>query len=89
MVSDLIFFGALGVIIGGRVGYVLFYGFLSFGKPTLAVPDLDRWHEFPRRFPRRNPGNVMVVQEIQNGLVPDARLYCTLRSDRSDVWPDR
>ena len=29
MVSDLIFFGALGVIIGGRVGYVLFYGFPS------------------------------------------------------------
>lgn len=30
MVSDLIFFGALGVIIGGRVGYVLFYGFSQF-----------------------------------------------------------
>lgn len=26
-VADLIFYGALGVIIGGRVGYVLFYGF--------------------------------------------------------------
>lgn len=77
MVSDLIFFGALGVIIGGRVGYVYSTVFSVFGKPTLAVPDLDRWHEFPRRFPRRNPGNVMVVQEIQNGLVPDARLYCT------------
>ena len=30
MVSDLIFFGALGVIIGGRVGYVFFYGFSQF-----------------------------------------------------------
>ncbi len=27
MVSDLVFFGALGVILGGRVGYVLFYQF--------------------------------------------------------------
>ena len=27
MVSDLIFYGALGVILGGRVGYVLFYQF--------------------------------------------------------------
>lgn len=30
MVSDLIFFGALGVVLGGRVGYVLFYGFEQF-----------------------------------------------------------
>lgn len=25
-IGDLIFYGALGVIIGGRLGYVLFYG---------------------------------------------------------------
>lgn len=30
MVSDLIFFGALGVILGGRIGYVFFYGFEQF-----------------------------------------------------------
>lgn len=30
MVSDLIFFGALGVILGGRIGYVLFYGIEQF-----------------------------------------------------------
>jgi len=29
-VSDLIFYCALGVLIGGRVGYMLFYGFFSF-----------------------------------------------------------
>ncbi|MGB1090531.1 MAG: prolipoprotein diacylglyceryl transferase [Oceanobacter sp.] len=29
-VSDLIFYGALGVIIGGRAGYVLFYNFPQF-----------------------------------------------------------
>lgn len=29
-VSDLIFFGAMGVIIGGRAGYVLFYNFPQF-----------------------------------------------------------
>lgn len=27
MVSDLVFYGALGVILGGRIGYVLFYQF--------------------------------------------------------------
>ena len=26
-VSDLIFYGAMGVVIGGRMGYVLFYNF--------------------------------------------------------------
>lgn len=30
MVSDLVFFGALGVILGGRIGYVLFYQFDQF-----------------------------------------------------------
>ena len=29
-VSDVIFYGALGVILGGRIGYVLFYNFSEF-----------------------------------------------------------
>ncbi len=29
-VSDLIFYGALGVVLGGRIGYVLFYNFNAF-----------------------------------------------------------
>ena len=29
-VADLVFYGAMGVILGGRVGYVLFYGFDRF-----------------------------------------------------------
>jgi len=35
-VSDMIFYGALGVVLGGRVGYVLFYNFSSFiGDPIM------------------------------------------------------
>ena len=30
MVSDLVFYGAIGVILGGRIGYVLFYEFGKF-----------------------------------------------------------
>lgn len=30
MISDLVFYGALGVVLGGRVGYVLFYEFGKF-----------------------------------------------------------
>ncbi|MDH5766271.1 MAG: prolipoprotein diacylglyceryl transferase [Gammaproteobacteria bacterium] len=29
-VADVIFYGALGVILGGRIGYILFYNFSSF-----------------------------------------------------------
>ncbi len=29
-IEDMIFYGALGVVIGGRVGYVVFYGFSDF-----------------------------------------------------------
>jgi len=41
-VSDLIFFGAMGVIIGGRVGYVLFYNFPGFVSDPLML--FKVWH---------------------------------------------
>ncbi len=34
-VSDLVFFGAVGVVVGGRLGYVLFYGFDSLLRDPL------------------------------------------------------
>lgn len=37
-VSDLIFYGALGVVLGGRVGYVLFYNFGKFlSDPIMLI----------------------------------------------------
>lgn len=36
-VSDLIFYGALGVVIGARVGYVLFYNFGAFIEDPLSL----------------------------------------------------
>jgi len=35
--SDLIFYGMLGVILGGRLGYVLFYGFADFLADPLSI----------------------------------------------------
>ncbi len=62
MVSDLVFYGALGVVLGGRIGYVLFYEFDKFlGKPDLALPSLDRWYELPRRLLRRHDCNAILV----------------------------
>lgn len=36
-VSDLIFYGALGVVLGGRIGYVLFYNFSAFLNDPLIL----------------------------------------------------
>jgi len=36
-ISDLIFYGALGVILGGRLGYTLFYGFDKFLGDPLSI----------------------------------------------------
>lgn len=36
-VSDLIFYGALGVILGGRIGYILFYNFSAFLNDPLTL----------------------------------------------------
>ncbi|MGF1546141.1 MAG: prolipoprotein diacylglyceryl transferase [Thiotrichales bacterium] len=36
-VSDLLFYGALGVILGGRIGYILFYNFDQFLADPLTL----------------------------------------------------
>ena len=45
--SDLAFYGMLGVVLGGRIGYVLFYSFGDFlrvGAPlTLAIAFTTAW----------------------------------------------
>ena len=35
--SDLVFFGAMGAVLGGRVGYILFYGFERFAGDPLYL----------------------------------------------------
>lgn len=36
-VEDLLFYGGMGVILGGRIGYILFYGFGSFLENPLVL----------------------------------------------------
>lgn len=36
-VSDMIFYGALGVVLGGRIGYMLFYNFPALVEDPLAL----------------------------------------------------
>lgn len=35
--GDLIFYGAIGAIVGGRLGYMLFYGFAAIAQDPLAI----------------------------------------------------
>lgn len=37
MVADLVFFGAMGVILGGRIGYVILYGFSQLLQDPLSL----------------------------------------------------
>ncbi len=41
-VSDLLFYGMLGVILGGRIGYVLFYQFSYFIENPLYLFRIDQ-----------------------------------------------
>jgi len=41
-VGDFLFYGMLGVILGGRLGYVLFYGFESFLEDPLFLFRIDQ-----------------------------------------------
>jgi len=36
-ISDLIFYGALGAVLGGRVGYILFYDFANYLENPLTI----------------------------------------------------
>ncbi len=36
-VSDMIFYGALGVVLGGRIGYIFFYNFSTLAEDPLAL----------------------------------------------------
>lgn len=36
-VADVIFYGALGVILGGRIGYILFYNFSAFAENPIIL----------------------------------------------------
>jgi phosphatidylglycerol---prolipoprotein diacylglyceryl transferase len=37
LVADLVFFGAVGAVLGGRIGYSLFYGFEQFARDPLFI----------------------------------------------------
>ena len=61
IVDDLIFFAMLGVILGGRIGYVLLLRPQLLGqRPAVSLQDLGRRHVFPWRHARRDRRSLAV-----------------------------
>ena len=61
-VDDMLFYGVFGVILGGRLGYVLFYKPLYYlAHPLEILSDLAGRHELPRRLSRR-PGRALALR---------------------------
>src|SRR5215470_7355364 len=48
-VDDLVFYTMLGGILGGRIGYVLFYGLKFWGEDVVSGEDLGWRHVHPWR----------------------------------------
>ena len=68
--QDLLFYVALGVVLGGRIGYMLFYAYDnrvtgSNGRTRSNLPGMGWWHDFPRRPPGRAGGHLAVRTQDQ------------------------
>lgn len=90
MISDLVFYGALGVVLGGRVGYVLFYEFGKFLENPLWL--FQVWTggmSFHGGFLGVIIAMLFWCKKISKDLVRDFRLYRPMRTDRLDVWSFR
>ena len=60
-ISDLVFFGAMGAVVGGRIGYVLFYNMATFfGRPALSLSLVGRGHVISWRV-ERGRGRALAV----------------------------
>lgn len=89
MVSDLVFFGALGVILGGRVGYVLFY---QFGELLQNPAYLFKVWEGGMSFHGGLIGvmlGMLYFARKYKDSVSSARFYRALRPDRLVIWSHR
>ena len=75
-IDDFVVWCALGIILGGRVGYVLFYDFPRFTENPLEIfAALARRHVVPRRLPRHDAGDGRSSRASRRhpGLVADRR----------------
>jgi len=79
-VENLLYAGFLGVFLGGRIGYVLFYN-----MPLFLDNPLYLFKVLPRRAYRRNLRDDFVCAPYQTHLLPGCRFYCAT----DPVWSGR
>jgi hypothetical protein len=79
--SDMVFWMSMGVIVGGRLGYVLFYDLRLPRQPDADFRSVEGRHVVPWRLHRSDAGGVVVRQEEQQVVFP-ADGFC--RTDGAD-----
>ena len=75
-VENLLYAGFLGVFLGGRIGYVLFYNLPVFLNDPLPVPRLGRRHVLPRR-PDWGDPVMVILPNAPNATSSGIRFYRT------------
>ena len=89
-VEDLLFYGVLGTVIGGRLGYVLFYkpGYYA-AQSARDLRRLEGRHGVPRRPARRDRRAGAVRAHAQAAVPRGHRPGRAVRADRLRRRPDR
>ena len=89
ILDDMFFYGALGVILGGRLGYVLFYQPVYYlNNPVEIFAFWQGGMSFHGGFLGVLVANVDDSKKISNPLVSHNRFYCPIGSFRFGFWKD-
>ena len=88
--DDLVFYAALGIILGGRIGYVLFYNLPYYlAEPDRHLEAVGRRHVVPRRRHRDHARHPLPCAQGEIAVAADPRLCRLLRAVRPVVRPPR
>lgn len=90
MVADLVFYGALGVILGGRIGYVLFYQFGELlQNPAYILKVWEGGMSFHGGFIGVMLGMWFFARKYKKDYLSSIRFYRSLCTNRLTVWAYR
>jgi len=85
-ISDLVFYGAMGAVIGGRLGSVFFYNFDRFLADPMAFPSVGGRHGVSWRFVGRARSLCLVLAQIRQTLFRDDGLRSAASALRARRW---
>ena len=85
--DDLVFYAALGIILGGRFGYVLFYDLGQYLATDRNPEAVGRRHVVPRRSDRNLARHLLFRAQGETVVAADPRLCRLLRALRPVLRP--